>query len=168
VRIQSGAQDWFGTTSSPTLRWRHEGPIWKTEAGIGYSRASLHIRNVDKGFFGATQARRTGVNVSFADIFYLRPNTITVTDNSGAPVDPYQLANYSLVNADDHPNDTVDLKRSVYANTRRDFMIREVPLTLKAGVDMKVAERDRMGGTKTYTYVGPDKRGSTTPVGNDD
>src|ERR1044071_8906816 len=30
VRIQSGAQDWFGTTSSPTLRWRHEGPVWKT------------------------------------------------------------------------------------------------------------------------------------------
>ncbi len=168
VRIQSGAQDWFGTTSTPTLRWRHEGSIWKSEAGLGYSRASLHIRNVDKGFFGAAQARRTGVNVSFADIFYLRPNTITVTDATGAPVDPYNLANYSLANADDHPNDTRDLKRSVYANTKRDFFIRDVPFTLKGGVDMKVAERDRTGGTKTYTYVGPDKRGSTTPVGNDD
>ena len=168
VRIQSGAQDWFGTTSTPTLVWRHEGQIWKAQAGLGYSRASLHIRNVDKGFFGAAQARRTGVNVSFADIFYLRPNTITVTDAAGVPVDPYDLANYSLVNADDHPNDTRDLKRSVYANLRRDFMVRNVPLTLKGGVDLKVAERDRTGGTKTYTYVGPDRRGSTTPVGNDD
>ncbi|HUR56594.1 MAG TPA: carboxypeptidase regulatory-like domain-containing protein, partial [Opitutaceae bacterium] len=168
VRIQSGAQDWFGTTSTPTLRWRHEGPTWRSEAGLGYSRASLHIRNVDKGFFGAAQARRTGVNVSFSDIFYLRPNTITVTDTNGVPVDPYNLGNYSLVNADDHPNDTRDLKRSVYANTRRDFTLSDVPFTLKGGVDMKVAERDRVGGTKTYTYVGPDRRGSTTPVGNDD
>ncbi len=168
VRIQSGAQDWFGTTSSPTLRWRHEGPLWKSEAGVGYSRASLHIRNVDKGFFGAAQARRTGVNVSFSDIFYLRPNTITVTDTTGAPIDPYKLANYSLANADDHPNDTRDLKRSVFANTRRDFVVREVPFTLKSGVEMKVAERDRVGGTKTYTYVGPDRRASTTPVANDD
>ncbi len=168
VRIQSGAQDWFGTTSSPTLRWRHDGPVWRSEVGVGYSRASLHIRNVDKGFFGAAQARRTGVNVSFADIFYLRPNTITVTDATGAPVDPYNLANYSLVNADDHPNDTRDLKRSIFASTRRDFVVRDVPFTLKGGVEMKAAERDRTGGTKTYTYVGPDRRGSTTPVGNDD
>jgi hypothetical protein len=39
------------------------------DAGVGYSRASLHTRNIDKGFFGTSQARRTGVRITFADIF---------------------------------------------------------------------------------------------------
>ena len=83
IRTNGGAQTWFGTTLTPTLVWRHDGPLWKIDAGAGWSRASLHTRNVDKGYFGASQARRTGVRVSFADIFYLRPNTITVTDGLG-------------------------------------------------------------------------------------
>ena len=84
VRINGAAQTWFGTTLTPTFVWRHDGPIWKMDAGAGWSRASLHTRNIDKGYFGASQARRTGVVVSFADIFYLRPNTITVTWPSSA------------------------------------------------------------------------------------
>jgi len=95
-----------------------------------FPREPLHP-HIDKGFFGATQARRTGVTVSFADIFYLRHNT-SPSPIGWCPVDPYNLSNYSLVNSDDHPNDTIDLKRSAYANLRRDFSVRDVPFTLKA------------------------------------
>lgn len=168
VRVESGAQTWFSTTGTPTLTWRHDGPIWKAEAGAGWSRCSLHIRDIDKGLFGAAQARRTGVTVSFSDIFYLRPNTITVTDDKGAAVDPYKLDNYSLVSSDDHPYDLIDLKRSAYANLRRDFTVGGVPFTLKGGIDIRENVRDRTGGTTPWTFVGADGRASTTPVGNDD
>ncbi len=168
VRVQGSAQDWLGTTSSPSLVWRHEGLVWKAQAGAGLSRASLHVRSVDKGFFRASQARRTGVVVSFDDDFYLRPGTVTVKDGEGRPVDPYNLANFSLVSADDNPRDTADLKRSVYANLRRDFEVRDVPVSLKGGLDLRSSQRDLRGFTKTYTFVGADGRASTTPVGNDD
>ncbi len=156
VRVNGGAQDWYGTTSTPSLVWRHDGPDWKMDAGIGYSRASLHTRNVDKGFFGATQARRTGVRVSFADIFYLRPNTITVTGADGVPVDPYRLDNYSLDTANAVVRDSVDLKRSARANIRRDLVVRGVPVSLKVGGDIRSNERDLRATTDTYTFVGRD------------
>ncbi|MBL9202855.1 MAG: TonB-dependent receptor [Opitutaceae bacterium] len=156
VRVNGGAQDWYGTTSTPSLIWRHDGPDWKFEAGVGYSRASLHTRNIDKGFFGATQARRTGVRVSFSDIFYLRPNTITVTGADGIPVDPYQLANYSLDTANNVIRDSVDLKRSARANLRRDLIVRGLPVSLKVGTEIRANERDLRATTDTYTFVGRD------------
>ena len=82
VRVNGGAQTWYGTTVTPTFVWRHNGPIWKMDAGAGWSRASLYTCNVDKGFFGASQARRTGVLVSFDDIFGSMRNINDQTEDS--------------------------------------------------------------------------------------
>ena len=168
VRVQGAAQDWYGTTDATSLVWRHNGPVWKGELGSGYSGSGLHIRDVDKGWFGATQARRTGVVVSFADIFYLRPNTITVTDAAGNAVDPYDLNNYALANADDHPRESYDTKRSLAGSLRRDLMIRDVPVSVKIGAEAKSAARDLRGQTIPYNFYGADKVATTTPVTGDD
>ncbi len=157
VRVNGGAQTWFGTTLTPTFVWRHDGPTWKMDAGAGWSRASLHTRNVDKGYFGASQARRTGVVVGFADIFYLRPNTITVKDGAGRDVDPYQLSNYSLDTSNNIVRDSYDIKRSVNANLRRDLSVRGLPVSLKAGAEIKSNERDLRAPTETFTFVGKDR-----------
>ncbi|MEY4685992.1 MAG: hypothetical protein RIR76_15 [Verrucomicrobiota bacterium] len=156
ARLNGGAQDWYGTTYTPSLVWRHDGPVWKMDAGLGFSRASLHTRNVDKGFFGASQARRTGVRVSFADIFYLRPNTITMTSADGLPVDPYRLDNYALDTANGVVRDSSDLKRSARFNLRRDLAVRGVPVSLKTGAEIRSMERDLRATTNTYTFVGRD------------
>ncbi len=168
IRVQGSAQDWLGTTDASSLVWRHNGPIWKAELGTGYSGAGLHIRDIDKGWFGATQARRTGVNVSFADIFYLRPNTIRVTDTAGATVDPYNLNSYALVNADDHPRESYDTKRSLSGNLSRNLTVREVPVAVKIGAEIKSAARDLSGNTIPYNFWGKDQLATTTPVTGDD
>ncbi len=171
VRVNGGAQTWFGTTVTPTLVWRHNGPIWKMDAGTGWSRASLHTRNVDKGYFGATQARRTGVAVSFADIFYLRPNTITVKDGMGRDVDPYNLSNYSLDTSNNVVRDSFDVRRSANASLRRDLMVRELPVSLKVGVELKSSERDLRATTESFTFVGKDGINSfanNAPINGDD
>ncbi len=168
VRVQGGAQDWYGTTDALSLIWRHNGPLWKGELGTGYSGAGLHIRDIDKGWFGASQARRTGVNVSFSDIFYLRPNTIKVTDTTGNPVDPYNLNNYALVNADDHPRESFDTKRSIAGSLRRDLMVRDIPVSVKVGADVRSAARDLRGTTTPYIFWGADRATTTTPVTGDD
>lgn len=167
IGCDSGA-DRLNRTHMPTLVWRHEGPIWKMEGGLGYSQATNAIRGSDKGFINVLVARRTGVTVSFDDIGYVRPGTITVTDAAGAPVDPYSLSNYALISANNQKRDPVDVQRTAYANVRRDFFWR-VPFTLKGGLDLRQSMRDVPGNYNApYSYVGRDGRASTTPVGSDD
>ncbi len=153
----------------PSLRWRHDGAIWKSEAGLGYSRAHYNGGDIDRGYFANNTARRTGVTVSFDDIFYLRPNRITVTDPAtGAALNPYLLENYAVTAAGSGQPENNDTQRTAFANLRRDFLWR-VPVTLKTGLDARQAVRDlRTDKNVTYSFVGKDGRASTTPVGSDD
>ena len=73
---------------TPSLVWRHDGPIWKMEAGVGVSLSESKICQMGKGQFGGTVANRANVSIAFDDIFYLRPGRITVTDGvtGGRPI----------------------------------------------------------------------------------
>jgi TonB-dependent receptor len=127
--------------------------------------------DIDKGFFSTPLARRTGVTVAFDDIFYLRPRRITVTGLNGAPVDPGLLNNYSLVSGSSNQRPSSDLKRSAYGNLRRDFVVRDVPFTLKAGLDVRQQVRDLRRSQPSFTFVGADQRATSTPadpLGSDD
>ncbi|MDP3073649.1 MAG: carboxypeptidase regulatory-like domain-containing protein [Opitutaceae bacterium] len=163
--ITGGARYSPSHTLSPTLVWRHNGPLWKMETGLSHSNSSQVNQDVDKGAFSGVTARRTNVTVSFSDIFYLRPGRITVTDPAGNTVDPYKLENYSLVNATSLRNRNSDTRRQAYANVRRDLVVRDIPVSLKTGVDVRTTRKDVRGlGTENYNYVGADGVGSSTPV----
>ena len=168
IRIANNGNHRYSRTFMPTLSWRHDGPVWKAETGLGSSHAENKFRNVDKGRFAGTLARRTGVTVSFADNFYLRPGTITVTDGTtGAPVDPYNIATYALSTASGSPQRSSNVHRTAFANIRRDLDLR-FPLTLKAGLDFRQSRTDNRTENNALNFVGPDGRASTTPIGSDD
>ncbi|MBI5768785.1 MAG: carboxypeptidase regulatory-like domain-containing protein [Verrucomicrobia bacterium] len=164
----SGMRQKSGTTYTPTLTYRHDGPVWKAELGLGNSHASNHYRDEYRGFFNNSVATRSGVTVNFDDNFYLRPGRITVTDATGRAVDPYSLANYSLTSASMGDQESMDLQRSAFANLRRDLVVRGIPLALKAGFEMKQSVRDIRKFSPSWSFVGADGRTSTTPIGNDD
>ncbi len=168
VRVSNGGNHRYSRTFMPTLAFRHDGPVWKAEAGLGASHAQNRFRNVDKDRFGSTLARRTGVTVTFEDGFYLRPRIITVTDGAtGAPVNPYDINTYALSTAGANPQKSRNVQRTAYANLRRSFG-GPVPLTLKTGLDVRQSRSDNRTTNLAYTFVGPDGRASTTPVGSDD
>jgi len=168
VRQNTNARDRLSRTVMPSVTFRHDGPIWKIESGFGLSQATNQFRDIDKGYLSTSLVRRTGVTVSFDDIFYLRPGRITVTDGTtGAPVDPYQLSNYSLSTAGSTRGRSVSRHRTAFGNIRRDFGGRW-PLSLKAGFDLRQSMSDYRTHNRALTYVGADGRSSTTPVGNDD
>ncbi|MCX6953301.1 MAG: TonB-dependent receptor [Verrucomicrobia bacterium] len=167
LQLATTGADRSNWTFMPSVVWRHDGPVWKLDSGFAYSRASNRNRTGESGFFDTTTSRRTGVTVSFADIFYLRPSTITVTDAAGAPVDPYALKNYVVTAATNNTRATDDIKRTAYANVRRDFFGR-VPLSLRAGLDLRQTERDQRVSVPTYTYVGRDGVASTTLTATSD
>ena len=166
----------LGTTSSlrenwsylPSLTWRHDGPVWKAEAGAAYARARNRTRNLQDGLFGTTTSRRGNVTVSFEDVSYLRPGRITVADGTtGTPIDPFSIGNYVVTAANGSMRATDDTRRSVFANARRDFLW-PVPFALKAGLDVRQVERDGRGFGAAYTYLGPNGVASTTTAGSDD
>jgi iron complex outermembrane receptor protein len=156
-----------GRTINPSLRWLHEGPVWKADAGVSYGNSRIHYQDIDKGFFNGMTIRRNNVQILFDDIFYLRPGRITVLDPQGRPVDPSSLDSYGIVSANSNRQRTYDTVRQAYGNVRRDFRLGESVLTLKAGLDLRNKVRDLRGpggNLETYTYVGADGRASTTPT----
>jgi iron complex outermembrane recepter protein len=153
----------FNRTFMPTFVWRHDGPIWKADLGLGHSQQSDYNRDMDQGYFRVVTSQRAGVTMAFDDIFYLRPRRITVTDTAtGAVLDPYNLGTYSIVSATRQADRTYDRQRSAYGNVRRDFFT-AVPFTLKAGFDLRESHRDYRGGTITYDYVGAGGQRGATP-----
>jgi TonB-dependent receptor len=79
-----------------------------------------------------------------------------VTGADGVPVDPYRLDNFSLDTANSVVRDSADVKGSVRGNIRRDLTIRDVPVSLKVGAEMRSAERDLRATTDVYTFLGQD------------
>jgi iron complex outermembrane recepter protein len=162
---------------TPSIVYRHDGPIWKAEAGVGWSLSQSLIYQMGKGTFGGTVANRTNASIAFDNIFYLRPGTITVTDGvTGAPIDPWNISTYTVQSASGNiygantvlgvgpgeglANKTSDIQRNAYANIKRDFLWR-VPVTLKGGLDLRQSARDYRGGAATYTFVGADAKAAS-------
>jgi iron complex outermembrane recepter protein len=154
VQASTGFTDRINRTYMPTLTWRHDGPIWKAVAGAGHSHAVNRFRDIDFGHFGNTVTRLTGVTVAFDDVFYLRPNRISVTDGvTGAPIDPYTLANKTVISGNSQPFDNHVTQQTAYANLARSFSS-AVPTTIKAGVDVRHAERDIKHPSGAYSVTG--------------
>ena len=171
VRNASSSRNHQRVKYMPTLTYRHDGPIWKAEGGLGYANERLHFRSTDKGFFNNVVSTRQNVTVNFDEIFYLRPGRITVTDGTtGAPVDPYDLGSFVLSTANATYRRTTDVKRSAYASLRRDFDLAGTPFALKGGLDVRDSLRDDRQSTPPYAFVGADGRPSTSPTaaGSDD
>jgi TonB-dependent receptor len=166
MTIGNGGRIRPGRTISPSLRWLHEGPVWKSDAGVAYGNSRIDYQDIDLGSFNGMTIQRNNLQILFDDIFYLRPGKITVRDHLGQTVDPTDLSSYSLVSANSNRQRTYDTVRQAYANIRRDFSIRDVPVTVKVGVDRRDKVRDLRGpggNLETHTYVGADGRASNTP-----
>jgi TonB-dependent receptor len=160
IRITNDTFDVAQRLMMPTLTYRHLGPVWRIESGAGFSHTNRKNRDLAKGFFRNSQARRQNVTVAFDDIFYLRPRTITVTDGTtGAPIDPYSINSYALNTATGNDSDSFALQRNLFATARRDFA-GPVPFTLKAGLDLRQSIKDLRADNPTYTFVGADARAS--------
>lgn len=170
VRTNNALTDMRRTTNMFTLSYRHDGTLWKAEAGAAHSRATNSFLDGGKGYLSNIQGRRTGVTVSFDENATIRPGVITVTDTAGRPIDPYDANTYAISAIFDTLRDHADIKRSAYANLRRDLFWK-VPVTVKGGLDLVQTLREARSGNRPITYYGKDKIVTTTPTdprGSDD
>ena len=137
---------WLGTTSMESLVYRHNGAVWKAESGAAYSYAGQHNRDIARGLLRNSVAQRTNVTIDFDDTFYLRPGRVSVRDGTtGAPLDPYRLENYALTSANYQEDNWLTFRTTAYGNLQRSFSVRDVPVTLKGGFDVRQMIRDIRG-----------------------
>ncbi len=171
--VSTEVRDRNTLTFMPTLVYRHDGPIWKAESGLGLSHSRDSTQSGDRGWFAIVVARRTGVTVALDDITPYRPGRITVTDGAtGAAVDPFDIRSYVMQTANLAIPQNTDTKRSAFANLRRDFDWHGTTVSLKAGLDLQDAIRDDTRGLSpsnvVFDFLGQDGRASTAPAGSDD
>ncbi|PAW65840.1 MAG: hypothetical protein B9S34_09655 [Opitutia bacterium Tous-C1TDCM] len=157
----------FNRTYMPSVVWRHQGPKWKADLGLAYSSATDNNYDTNQGYFRAVNATRRGLTVSFDDVTYLRPGTITVKNAAGSDVNPYLISNYALTSATSQQNATRDTQKTAYGSVSRELPT-AIPVTLKAGFNLQEGVRDITDNSATYTYVGADRVASTSPVTGDD
>lgn len=170
IQLQGQAYVRHDTSYLPSLVYRHNGLLWKAEAGLGYSRSTYDARSIDEKHFYGTLARRTGVTVSFDDNSFLRPGKITVTDGAtGASVDPYNINSYSIASVQGIVIANKAAQGGAYGNLRRDFFGR-VPFSLKTGFDLRKQMSDTQRIQPPANFVGADGIASSTPAtaGSDD
>jgi len=172
VTLASGGRTVVDPGFTPTLTYRHDGPVWKVDGGLGHSRSSTSVQSLSRGHYFNTTSRLSGVTVGFDQVGKVRPATIRVASGAtGLPVDPYSLDNYILVNGTGQTMDLQGLNRvdatqqSGYINAGRAFH-GPVPFSLKAGVDIRQNVRDlKSGGQTTFAFVGADGVAGTSDDG---
>lgn len=168
IRLAQGQAERDAYTTMPTLTYRHDGPVWRAETGLGYSHAKDVLRAGQKGYFNSVAAQRTGVTVHFDEIRRLAPGRVTVTDATGNRIDPYDLNSYVLTTAGTNDARSSDAQRTAFANLRREFDWK-IPVVLKGGLDVRNSVRDiRRDPTSATTYVGVDRIKQTIPAAGDD
>ena len=173
LSVSTDVRDRNSLTWMPTLVLRHDGPLWRGEAGFGYSHSRDSIQSGDRGWFSNVTAGRTGLTLAFDDVTRERPGRITATDNAtGRTVDPFAIESYAARTATLAVPQNTDTKRSAYGNAQRAFSWLGHPLLLKAGFDVQQAIRDDTRSFSpsnvVFDFVGADGRTSTAPAGGDD
>ena len=160
-----------GPLITEQLMYRHNGPIWKAEAVIGYSVSDRYNQNGDKGFFNTVTARRNNLTINFTGNTYEQPTGISTVDGTtGTTVNPYDLTSYSLSiptgsgaaasSASILSLKARSTKRTAYGNLARDFAW-SVPVTIKVGFDLLDDRFEIRQPITSYGFVGQDRIANT-------
>ncbi len=157
VQILYDAREKAGTTYVPSFRYKHNGPVWEWQVNGAFSHSTNYYRNLDKGYFNMNNAFFRNVTVRFEQMNFDHPDVVSVRNATNtADVDPYKLSNYKLETVSANRIDGYDTVRSVSAFGKREFNFR-VPITIKAGFDLKSQHRDIGNTTFDASFVGADR-----------
>lgn len=168
IRQSQMARRKTNTTYTPTITWRHNGPVWKINVGLAYSHATNHYNDIPYGFFESAYADRGNVKIIFDEMQYDGPRRITITDLGGtnAPINPYSLDDLSITNVYSREFDSHEKITNGYADVSRSFMLGSSSLFVKAGYNYKQVKRARDSiRSQDWVYLGAD--GVASGPGND-
>ncbi len=136
-------------------KYRHDGPVWKVNAGAYYSRSKGLSRDLDYGWVQGTRFTLGNLRVRFDGVNETRPDVMTATNAAGTPVDMQQLGNYTFTLINSNPVDSLNINRGANAHVSRYFNP-GIPVLLKLGVDARRVTAEVRRPHRQWTFVGPD------------
>ncbi len=143
-------------------KYRHDGPVWKFDASGYTSHSKGLFRDMDNGYFqGVSAYTLTGLTVRFDGINETRPDAITATTSTGAPIDIRKLGNYAIGTINTQPVDSYNSNKGAKASVGRYFDVFGESIQLKTGVDARRAISEARRPFRRWTFVGPDGRTGT-------
>ncbi len=155
----------YGTTYQIDSHYIHRGPEWTFEGSASISHATNHYHDYQDGHFENAGLNLKKVTVRFDGMNlhdYTRPDTITVTDANGNPINSYaNLGAYTINNGNFNEADSTDLFRSARLSAARGFTVLNVPTTVKIGATIQDHRRDIRKPNMSYSFVGPDGKAGT-------
>ena len=154
VQILTDAREKNNTTWAPSFRYKHDGPVWQWQIGGAYSAASNNYSN--EGYFLGNNAYFRGVTVRFEGLTIDHPSIVSVKDATGRDVDPYNLSNYRLETVSVQNFNSAAIVRTLNGHARREFDL-VLPVTVKAGADLRSEHRDLRRPTYGTSFVGADR-----------
>ncbi|MCX6954611.1 MAG: TonB-dependent receptor [Verrucomicrobia bacterium] len=136
-------------------KYRHNGPVWKSEAGASLSHSKGLFRDMDYGWAQATRFALTNVRLLFSGNNPDRPDNISGTTATGAPLDIRNLGNYTFTLINTNPVDSLNTNKTANANLSRYFDV-GVPVLFKVGADVRRVIAEARRPFRQWTFVGPD------------
>lgn len=138
-------------TDQLSARYQHRGAVWKIEARAAWSQSEEFAKSSPLGTFRSSGTTITGLSIRGEDSdgwLFRKLSAVTAT---GAPVDIYNGANYSISQATDNP-----LKRRGGAASGRIDLTRDfsgaAPFSVKTGIAVNRKDYDRQSWLKTWSF----------------
>jgi len=154
VQILTDAREKNNTTWAPSFRYRHDGPVWQWQLAGSYASATNNYSN--EGYFLGNNAFFRNVTVRFQGLTEDHPSVVSVKDPAGRDVDPYSLSNYRLETLSGQNFNSAAVVRTLNGHARRQLDL-VLPVTLKAGADLRSEHRDMRRPTFATSFVGADR-----------
>ncbi len=147
-------QDILTATTQAVLKYRHRADAWRFEASLTGSLSESQWLDIARGHFNTAPAsianlvvRGDGIPASSGII----PTRYTALSRTGAPVNIFDGANYSIASGNSVQNDYNAAKLAGRADLTRDFAWR-VPVSLRTGVAVDRMERDNRRFLQTWNF----------------
>lgn len=153
TQSQSSAsfQDKTGEGTNFTLGVRHQFDAWKIDYSAVSGRSENTYRSLPEGIRSATVSGNTGISYSLNG----SRGDATPEFTQLAGRDVWSMDSYTRMSASDEQVDGLDKITGGNLNVRRDFK-GEIPFFLQSGLSYRNQERVISGGTRNFTFVGPD------------
>lgn len=158
VQILTDAREKNNTSWAPSFRYKHNGPVWQWQVNGAYAGATNHYSN--KGYFLSNNAYFRNVTVRFDGLTEDHPKGVSVKDAAGRDVDPYNLGNYSMETLSGQTFSSAAAVKTLNSFLKRDYLT-IVPVTVKAGADLRVETRDLQRPTYATSFIGADRTART-------
>jgi TonB-dependent receptor len=147
----------------------YTGDNWKFDWTAAYSEARRLFSDIDQGMFYSASSTLSNLVISgqgLDGISDMALPRLTVRSRTGAPIDPYDIRQFTLNSATSGRMFFKNTIGSGSVNATRSFAT-SIPLTLKAGAAVERTERDNWTESMTWNFRPPAAAGGQI-VGNYD